>query len=84
MISRGRHQHNEINAAIKVVLGENNALFVKEDHNGHRWGWIMCVCGDSPFSVNSTPRNPGTHAKQIARWRVRHAECASNDQEETS
>ncbi|MEU7863531.1 hypothetical protein [Nonomuraea sp. NPDC049141] len=84
MVGRGRHQHNEINAVLKAIRKINSALTVEEDHNGHRWGWITCRCGDKPFTVNCTPRNPGIHAKQIRQWATRHFECKSDDQEGTS
>ncbi|MGI5286000.1 hypothetical protein ACQEVF_22065 [Nonomuraea polychroma] len=57
-------------------------LTVLESHNGHRWGWIECACGEAPQPVWCTPRNPGNHAKRIFRWVDEHAECAKN--EETS
>ena len=53
---------------LKAIRKINSALTVEEDHNGHRWGWITCQCGDKPFTVNCTPRNPGIHAKQIRQW----------------
>jgi hypothetical protein len=84
MVGRGRHQHNEINATIKAIRKISTAFSVVEDHNGHRWGWIICICGTSPFCVNSTPRNPGGHAKQIRKWALTHSGCGSNDKEETS
>lgn len=83
MVGRGRHQCNEINAALKTIRKINSAFTVEEDHNGHRWGWITCDCGDAPFSIHSTPRNPGGHAKQIQKWTARHAVCWTDDQEET-
>ncbi len=84
MVGRGRHQHNEINAALKAIRAINSTFTVEEDHNGHRWGWITCACKDAPFAINSTPRNPGVHAKQIRRWAGRHGMCVSGDREETS
>lgn len=83
MVSRGRHQHNEINAAIKELRQLAAAFSVVDDHNGHRWGWITCICGQNPFSVNCTPRNPGVHARQIRQWAKTHCECG-DDKEETS
>lgn len=80
MVGRGRHQYNEINAALRAIR-KISAFTVEEDHNGHRWGWMRCECGDAPFSINCTPRNPGNHAKQIQRWVTRHALCVSRDNE---
>ncbi|MGW0806522.1 hypothetical protein [Nonomuraea sp. NPDC002799] len=84
MISPGRHQHNEINATIRALRKISATFSVAEDHNGHRWGWITCICGRSPFSINSTPRNADVHAKQIRRWAATHLACGGGDKEETS
>jgi hypothetical protein len=85
MVGPGRHQHNEINAVLKAIRKIYTTLTVEESHKGHRWGWIVCECGNEPFAINCTPRNPGTHAKQIRHWATRHLECKSGDDgEETS
>jgi len=69
MVSKGRHQKNEINAVLKqlpasvVVLGEKN---------GHNWGFLVCrVCG-ARQSIHGTPRNPGLHAKRLLDFVNRH------------
>ncbi|NUT38643.1 MAG: hypothetical protein HOV86_01545 [Thermoactinospora sp.] len=69
---------------IRSIRQINGAFTVVEDHNGHRWGWIICVCGFDTFAINSTPRNPGVHAKQIRRWAVTHSGCEGNDHKENS
>jgi hypothetical protein len=79
MVGRGRHQHNEINAALKVIR-KIEWLTLVESHNGHRWGRIECVCGAEPQPVWCTPRNPGNHAKRILRWVDDHMECAKNEE----
>lgn len=84
MVGRGRHQHNEINAVLAALRKVNRAWTVVQDHNGHRWGWILCSCGEDKFVINCTPRNPGVHAKQIQRWTVKHDQCGAEEQEEDS
>ncbi|SDK51503.1 hypothetical protein SAMN05421869_116182 [Nonomuraea jiangxiensis] len=78
MVSRGRHQHNEINAAFKVIR-KTRSLTVVEIHKGHRWGAIECVCGGDPYTVWCTPRNPGNHARGILRYVNTHAACADSE-----
>ncbi|GAA3665583.1 hypothetical protein GCM10022224_032360 [Nonomuraea antimicrobica] len=80
MVSRGRHQHNEINAAFKKVR-EIKPLTVVESHSGHRWGRVECVCGSTPYKVWCTPRNPGDHAKGILRWADEHTRCGADEEE---
>ncbi|MBB6345324.1 hypothetical protein FHU36_001833 [Nonomuraea muscovyensis] len=80
MVGRGRHQHNEINAAFRRVR-EIPTLTVVESHNGHRWGWVRCICGATPFKVWSTPRNAGNHAKAVVAWAIGHARCGKSEEE---
>lgn len=79
MVGRGRHQHNEINAAFKKVR-KVDGLAVVESHNGHRWGWVTCVCGGTPYRVWCTPRNPGNHAKGILEWVADHSGCGKSEE----
>ncbi|MBB5775195.1 hypothetical protein HD596_001951 [Nonomuraea jabiensis] len=79
MVGRGRHQHNEINAAFKEAR-KIASLTVVESHNGHCWGWIECICGEEPQPVWCTPRNPGNHAKRLLRWIKNHSECAKDEE----
>ncbi len=67
---RGGHPKKEIAEALRNA--RQAGLVVEELHRGHRWGEIRCGCGLS-FAVWSTPRNPGTHAKQIGRFVALHA-----------
>jgi hypothetical protein len=70
MVSAGRHQKKEVADALKRAT--DSGLLVEEIHRGHRWGEVSCpACGDS-LSIWSTPRDPGTHGKQIDRFTVRH------------
>ncbi|MFC5824896.1 hypothetical protein [Nonomuraea insulae] len=80
MVSRGRHQHNEINAAIKRIR-KIDSLLVVESHNGHRWGWVECVCATTRYKIWCTPRNPGDHANDILRWVDEHAACGASEEE---
>jgi len=62
-VGKGRHPKNEINRALKKA--RKSHFEVVEDHNGHRWGWIVCqVCGDN-VPVWGTPGRPGNHAKRL-------------------
>lgn len=72
MVSAGRHPKKEIAAALDRAKAAG--LLVKEIHRGHRWGLVTCAaCPASSRDVYSTPRNPGTHAKQIDRFTHAHA-----------
>lgn len=47
-------------------------MTVKEDHSGHRWGWVSCPTCEQRLSVWGTPRSPGNHGKQIDKFIARH------------
>jgi len=70
MVSPGRHQHKEVADA----LGDAKAvgLTVVTLHSNHRWGEVICEPCQSARDVWSTPRNPGTHAKQLKRFIAEH------------
>lgn len=71
MVSAGRHQRKEVAAALDRAKAAG--LLVREIHRGHRWGEVRCAtCPESSRQVYSTPRNPGTHAKQIDRFVQAH------------
>ena len=70
MVSAGRHPKKEIAEAIKRA--EDARLDVQEIHKGHRWGEVRCEPCGSQRAVYSTPRDPGTHAKQIDRFTAQH------------
>ncbi|GAA3256328.1 hypothetical protein GCM10020216_093310 [Nonomuraea helvata] len=80
MVGKGRHQHNEINAALKAIR-KIGWLTLVETHNGHRWGRADCVCGRDPYTIWCTPRNPGNHARDILKWVGKHAVCAKSEEE---
>jgi hypothetical protein len=66
-----RHPKKEIAEALRHAA--QAGLTVAEIHRGHRWGEVRCLCGLA-FAVWSTPRNAGTHAKQIIRFAGLHAD----------
>jgi hypothetical protein len=70
VVSAGRHPKKEVADA----LGRAKAagLQVKEIHRGHRWGEVICPTCPASRDVYSTPRSPGTHAKQIDRFTRDH------------
>ncbi|MGH4017382.1 MAG: hypothetical protein ACRDSL_26345 [Pseudonocardiaceae bacterium] len=71
MVSRGRHPKSEIAAALDAA--SKAGLEVERDKKGHRWGRVRCTyCGMPPFTVWGTPRNPGSHAKDINRFVATH------------
>jgi len=71
VVSHGRHQKKEVADVLQEA--EKLGLEVVEIHSGHRWGEVMCARCESSREVWSTPRNPGTHAKQLKRFILRHA-----------
>ena len=70
MVSAGRHAKKEIAEAIRRA--EDVGLVVREIHKGHRWGEVRCEPCSAQRAVYSTPRDPGTHAKQIDRFTAQH------------
>jgi hypothetical protein len=70
MVSAGRHPKKEIADALKRARAVG--LEVNEIHRGHRWGDVVCAACPASRDVYSTPRNPGTHAKQIDRFTLDH------------
>ncbi len=68
---RDGHPKKEIAEALRRA--RQAGLIIVEIHRGHSWGEVRCLCGLS-FAVWSTPRNPGTHAKQLARFVALHAD----------
>ena len=70
MVSNGRHPKKDVEGALAQARAIK-CLTVHVIENGHRWGEVRCTCGDS-IAVASTPRNQGTHAKQIDRFVAKH------------
>lgn len=71
-MTRRRHPKKEVEEAIQYA--ESNGWRVSLG-GGHAWGKMYCIentkdcrCGEFCItSINSTPRNPVSHAKQIKR-----------------
>jgi len=77
VISSRRHPKKEIAAALGRLDGVGFESV--EDHNGHRWGWVVCrECGER-LRVHSTPRNPGVEAKRIDQFAARHLTHRNNE-----
>jgi hypothetical protein len=70
MVSRGRHPKKEVAEALRRA--QDVGLSIVEIHRGHRWGEVRCLPCEASRDVWSTPRDPGTHAKQIDRFAARH------------
>lgn len=70
MVSAGRHPKKEVAEALKHAASVG--LQVNEIHRGHRWGEVACLPCRAKRDVYSTPRDPGTHAKQIDRFTASH------------
>jgi hypothetical protein len=68
---KGRHPKKEIRAALDDAAAAG--LVVKDTSaHGHSWGYVYCPKCGQRFSVSSTPKNAGNHAKQIRRFILRH------------
>lgn len=77
----GRHPKKEI---AEVLRNVPDHLTVVQTAAGHRWGHVQCTYCATVISIWSTPRNPGNHAKDLARFLARHSDCpARAKQEET-
>ncbi|HKD96340.1 MAG TPA: hypothetical protein VKB69_01945, partial [Micromonosporaceae bacterium] len=66
----GRHPKKEIAEALARARAAG--LAIDEIHRGHRWGRVTCSPCMASRDVYTTPRNPGTHAKQIDRFTASH------------
>ena len=64
MGQRGRHPKKDVEEALRGA--EVEGWTVERTAAGHRWGVARCGWGCS-VSIWSTPRNPGNHAKALAR-----------------
>jgi hypothetical protein len=72
-MTRGVHPKKEIRDALSSARAAGIEITPKPGSHGHSWGHLRCLtCGDFK-SVWSTPKNPASHAKDIARWADRHA-----------
>ena len=65
--------HVEADGLVADLEPNGSRCLVEVDKKGHRWGRIRCAdCGMPPFTVWGTPRNPGSHAKDINRFVASH------------
>ena len=68
-MSRPAHPNKHVEAAVADAEGMGWRCKMSGT-SGHCWGILMCPHEDRDgcrISVNSTPRNPEIHAKQIRR-----------------
>jgi hypothetical protein len=63
-MTSGVHPKKEAREAIAYAKGYGWTLKVG---GSHRWGIIWCPSGEHHFTISSTPRNAGDHAKDIRR-----------------
>lgn len=71
-MTRGRHSKKEIEAAL--AYAEENGWMI-EQGGSHAWGKMYCPQNDKDCkcgthcvtSINSTPKSPVNHARQIRR-----------------
>ncbi|GAA4680183.1 hypothetical protein Prum_050380 [Phytohabitans rumicis] len=82
MVSPGRHPKKEIADALR--RGQTASLTVREIHRGHRWGELVCIPCQASRDGYSTPRDPGTHAKQLDRFIRDHIHPEPADRREAS
>ena len=76
VVSKGRHQANDVNAAIKELPA---TVTVQQRKNGHTWGHLVCsVCGDR-IRINSTPQSPSSHAAKLISWAAGHTHKTSKE-----
>jgi hypothetical protein len=74
-MSRQRHKHKEIEAAIQYA----ESLGWTVDVGGsHAWGFLQCPIhrrGSCNLAVWSTPKNPGSFARKLLRD-IKACDCA--------
>jgi len=77
MVSRGRHPKS---AVASVLRKARQAGFeVVEDHNGHRWGYIIYPECAAPQKIWSTPRSPDRHAQFLNSFLDEHMQVGCRD-----
>lgn len=79
MVSSGRHAKKEIADALRRA--EEAGFLIKRNHRGHRWGELTCGVCYMSRSIWSTPRDPGTHAKQLHRFVSSHTHTSPSSQQ---
>jgi hypothetical protein len=80
-MSRSRHTDKDVEDAVSYAESKG-WIYRKMGH----WGRLFCAHADRDgcqFGVNGTPKNGGTHAKQIRRAvdRCPHKEEEPNDED---
>ncbi|QKW08225.1 hypothetical protein HUT18_19415 [Streptomyces sp. NA04227] len=60
------HQKKQIEKELKTA--RKAGFEVKEVHNGHVWGYVICCTCGGRETVNCTPRSADDAAKRIARF----------------
>ena len=67
-MGRSKHPKKEVEDAIQYAEGQGWRSVPSEGSHSHVWGTLYCPLqrrdGCKVF-VNSTPQNPGNHAKKI-------------------
>ncbi|MFH2007648.1 MAG: hypothetical protein ABI333_13765 [bacterium] len=79
-MGRPRHPHKDIESAIKDA--EGRGWRVEHSKRGHVWGTAYCQAGQGGciIRIASTPRNPTSAAKRLAREfeKCPHAEATED------
>lgn len=78
-VARARHPKPAVEKALQSA--EATGWTVVPTTAGHRWGVASCLEDCQPISVWSTPKNPGSHAKDITRRvnKCPHAQVGEED-----
>lgn len=68
---RAKHPDKDVEKALRAAESAGFTVVTKRGH----WGLLQCP-GKPPnhcktMSINGSPRNPGTHARQIGRFVAR-------------
>ncbi|MEV7214614.1 hypothetical protein AB0O31_16170 [Kitasatospora cineracea] len=69
MTSKGRHPKPATAAALTSAKKEGMAVL--HDQNGHRWGWVVCNCGEK-LTISCSPRPPEKDAKRTTEFIRKH------------
>jgi hypothetical protein len=71
MGKRKRHPKKDVEKALQLAEEKGWTVTETSSRRGHSWGRIVCPTGEHKAWVYSTPKNPGTHAKQIQKTVIR-------------
>lgn len=64
----GRHPKKDVQAAIEAILADAWWRLERAKRGGHVWGVLKCGYerrGGCIVRINSTPQNPGNHARRL-------------------